>query len=103
MEKKEKNKVPQRPDPMSKDWSIPDADSRIMYLFEIWLKEKSEETGQEIPDVLAEVIEFDILLKDWGREKLQEKNMEYSNQQKRLRKAYIEYCDQNEIDEGPNF
>lgn len=93
MAKKKKNKAPQKPDPMSKDWGIRGVDSGLIYLLESWLQAKSKETGKEISEVFADAVEFDIVLKDWGRKKLQEKNIEYENRQKRLRKAYIEYCD----------
>lgn len=93
MEKKKKNKAPQKPDPMRKDWGIRDVDSGAIYLLESWLEAKSKETGKEISEVFADAIEFDIVLKDWGREKLEEKNMEFQEQQRKLRKAYIEYCD----------
>lgn len=78
---------------MSKDWGIRGVDSGLIYLLESWLQAKSKETGKEISEVFADAVEFDIVLKDWGRKKLQEKNIEYENRQKRLRKAYIEYCD----------
>ena len=93
MGKKRKNKVPQKPDPMSKDWGIRDVDSGVIYLLESWLEAKSKETGKEISEVFADAVEFDIVLKDWGLEKVSETNMKYQNQQKKLRKAYIEYCD----------
>lgn len=93
MGKNKKNKAVQKPEPMRRDWNIRDVDSGAIYLLESWLKAKSQETGEEISDVFSNAVYFDLVLKDWGREKVRETNMEYENKQSKLRKAYIEYYD----------
>lgn len=96
MEKKKKKKnvnKPEKPDPMRKDWTMPNMDSGIGYLIDRWAKEKSQETGRTTSDIFAEAVYFKIILEDWGREKVREKNSEYQKQQSKLSKAYIEYYD----------
>ncbi|SFF03231.1 hypothetical protein [Nitrosomonas sp. Nm166] len=92
MGKKKINKtVVQEPDPMRKDWIMPDMDSGTIYLLERWLKAKAQESNREISDVFATAVRYDLVMKDWGLEKVREVNMEYNNQQKALSKAYIEH------------
>uniref|UniRef100_UPI0000683665 hypothetical protein NE0241 n=1 Tax=Nitrosomonas europaea (strain ATCC 19718 / CIP 103999 / KCTC 2705 / NBRC 14298) TaxID=228410 RepID=UPI0000683665 len=91
--KKNKKTEVQQPDPMRKNWIMENMDSGVIYLLESWLKAKSQETGKEISDIFANAVEFNIVLKDWGKEKLEETNTEYQNQQRKLRKTYIEYYD----------
>lgn len=90
---KKKKKDIQKPDPMRKNLVIPDVDSGAIYLLNKWLETKSEETGRAVSDIFAEVVLFDVIRKDWDREKVREKYSEYQEQQKNLRKAYIEYSD----------
>ena len=89
--KKEKKTEVQKPDPMRKDLVIRNVDSGVIYLLESWLKAKSQETGKEISDVFANAVCYELVMKDWGLEKVREVNMEYKNQQRELRKAYIEH------------
>jgi hypothetical protein len=92
MEKKKKIDI-QKPDPMRKKLVIPDVDSGAIYLLNKWLETKSEETGRAVSDIFAEVVLHDVIRKDWDREKVREKYSEYQEQQRKVSKAYIEYCD----------
>lgn len=76
---------------MRKDWVMREMDSGTIYLLESWLKAKSKETGKEISDVFANAVCYNLVMKDWGLEKVREVNTEYKNQQRELRKAYIEH------------
>ncbi|MGI0000496.1 MAG: hypothetical protein ACRD6Q_04665 [Nitrososphaeraceae archaeon] len=83
----------QKPDPMRKKLVIPDVDSGAIYLLNKWLETKSEETGTAVSDIFAEAVLYDLIRKDWDREKVREIYAEYQEQQRKLSKTYIEYCD----------
>ena len=89
--KKDEKTTVQLPDPMRKDWFMRDMDSGVIYLLESRLKAKAQDNNKEISDVFAQAVYYDLVMKDWGLEKVREINMEYKNQQKALRKAYIEH------------
>lgn len=90
--KKNKKANVQKPDPMWKDWTIR-MDSSVAYLLDRWLEAKSKETRDTTSDVFNQAVLYDLVMKDWGREKVEEVNTEYQEQQRELRKAYIEHYD----------
>lgn len=92
MGKKKKMDI-QKPDPMRKKLVMPNVDSGAIYLLNRWLEAKSEETGTAVSDIFAEVVLHDLIRKDWDREKVREIYAEYQEEQRKLSKAYIEYCD----------